>query len=148
MQITITIDPRDSADSFGTQLPSDDADFVQEGSTTMLHGIVRGDVALPPATRSDSKVMHHVASLMHSSPRQGHGLPATLLPGCLFLKKSGIVVFATESLRPLFRGESEVAAIATGHPVLLLRRSADCSLPDLTVDLAIPTPTDLTWFLV
>lgn len=147
MQITITIDPRDSADRFDKHLLSDDADFPQEAGGTMLHGVVRGDVALPPATRSDSRLMHHVASLLHSSPRQGCGLPATLLPGCLFLKKPGVVVYATGSPSPLFLGEAEVTAIATGHPILLLRRSADSALPDLTVDVALPTPTDLTWLL-
>lgn len=148
MQITITIDPQDSAEGFDNRQHCDGEDSLQEArGTTMLHGILRGDVALPATTRSDSKVMHHVASLMHSSPRQSRGLSATLLPGSLFLRKPSVIVHATGSRSPLFLGEAEVIAIATGHPILLVRRAADGSLSNLTVDLALPTPIDLTWLL-
>lgn len=91
--------------------------------------------------------MHHVATLMHSSPRHDHGLAAALLPSSLFLKTPGVIVHATASQSPLFLGEAEVVAIAMGYPVLLLRRLTDGSSPDLTVDVALPGPTDLSWLL-
>lgn len=113
---------------------------------SMLHTVLRGSVALPAATRADSKVMHHVAALMHSSARPHRGMAATLLPGSLFLKTPGVTVYATAAQNPLFLGEIEMLTITTGHPVILLRR-ADGSSPDLTVDIALPGPTELRWFL-
>lgn len=115
--------------------------------TTMLHTILKGSVPLPSATRADGNIMHHVATLMHSSTSRNHGMAATLLPGSLCLKTPGVIVHATASQSPLFLGEAEIVAIATGHPILLLRRSSDGSSPDLTVDVALPSPTDLTWLL-
>lgn len=130
MQFTTIADPLNPAD----------------GSGTMLHTVLKGSVPLPAATRADSKVMHHVAALMHSSARSADGMATTLLPGSLFLKTPGVTIFATAAQTPLFLGEIEVIAIAAGHPVILLRR-ADGSSPDLTVDVALPGPTELRWFL-
>ena len=111
----------------------------------MLHTVLKGSVPLPAVTRADSRIMHHVATLMHSSTRSGHGLAAALLPGCLFVKTPVVIVHAAASQSPLFLSEAEVVAIAMGCPVLLLRRSADGSATDLTVDVALPGPTDLSW---
>lgn len=121
-------------------------DPVEGAGTSMLHTVLSGSVPLPAATRADSKLMHHVAALMHSSTSRGHGIAATLLPGSLFLKTPRITVYATAAQNPLFLGEIEVVAIATGHPVILLRRT-DGSTPDLTVDVALPGSTDPRWFL-
>lgn len=118
-----------------------------DGSGTMLHTVLRGSVDLPAATRADSKIMHHIAALMHSSARPDTGMAATLLPGSLFLKSPGVIVYATAAQTPLFLGEIEVLAIATGRPVILMRRTADGSTSDLTVDIALPDPADLRWFL-
>jgi hypothetical protein len=118
-----------------------------DGSGSMIHTVLKGSVPLPAATRADSKLMHHVAALMHSSARSDRGMAATLLPGSLFLKTPGVVVHATAAAAPLFLGEAEVVAIATGHPALLLRRAADGSSTDVTVDIALPGPADLEWFL-
>ena len=117
------------------------------GSNTMLHAVLRGSVDLPAATRADSKNMHHIAALMQSSARAAGGMAATLLPGSLFLKSPGVVVYATAVQTPLFLGEMEVLAIATGHPVILLRRATGGSSPDLTVDIALPSPTNFNWFI-
>ena len=113
----------------------------------MLQTVLKGSVPLPAVTRADRKIMHHVVTLMHSSTSCGHGLAAALLPGSLFLRTPAVIVHATASQSPLFLGEAEVVAIAMGCPVLLLRRSADGSAPDLTVDVALPSYTDLAWFL-
>lgn len=118
-----------------------------DGSGSMIRTVLRGSVPLPAATRADSKLMHHVAALMHSSARLPPLVAATLLPGSLFLKTPGVVVHATAAAAPLFLGEAEVVAIATGHPVLLLRRAADGSSTDVTADIALPGSADLEWFL-
>ena len=131
MQFTMISDPIDPAGGAGA---------------SMLHTVLRGSVPLPAATRADSKVMHHMAALMHSSASRGRGMAATLLPGCLFLKSPRITLYATAAQNPLFLGEIEVLTITTGHPVILLRRT-DGSTPDLTVDVALPGPTELRWFL-
>lgn len=115
--------------------------------TTMLHTALKDSITLPPATRADSKLIHHVATLMYSSPRTADGLAANLLPGSLFLKTPGVIVHATGTPAPLFLSEIEVVAIATRCPVLLLRRSSDGSSPDLTVDIALPDPTNFSLFL-
>lgn len=112
----------------------------------MLHSVLRGSVHLPAATRADSKIMHHVAAIMHSLGRCTDGMAATLLPGSLFLKSPRVIVYATGAQDPLFLAEMEVLAIATEHPVILLRRSCGSS-SDLTVDIALPGPADLSWFL-
>lgn len=131
VQFSTISDPLDPTDGYGS----------------MLHTVLRGSAPLPAATRADSKLMHHVAALMHSSARPDRGMAATLLPGSLFLKTPGVVVHATAAAAPLFLGETEVVAIATGHPVLLLRRAADGSSTDVTVDIALPGPVDLEWLL-
>src|SRR3990167_1478123 len=131
VQFSTISDPLDPTDGYGS----------------MLHSVLRGSVPLPAVTRADSKLMHHVAALMHSSARPDRGMAATLLPGSLFLKTPNIIVHATAAAAPLFRGEPEVVAIATGHPVLLLRRAADGSSTDVTVDIALPSPADLEWLL-
>jgi hypothetical protein len=113
----------------------------------MLPTVLKDSVPLPAVTRADSKIMHHVATLMHSSASNGNGSAAALLPGSLFLKTPAVIVHATASQSPLFLGEAEVVAIAMGCPVLLLRRLTDGSAPNLTVDVALPGPTDLRWLL-
>ncbi len=125
---------------------SDPLNPAEEAGASMLHTVLRGSVPLPAATRADSKVMHHVAALMHSSARPAQVMAAALLPGSLFLKTPGVTVYATAAQNPLFLGEIEVVAIAMGHPVILVRRT-DGSSPDLTVDVALPGPTELRWFL-
>ena len=112
----------------------------------MNHIVLRDSIPFPAATRADSKLMHHVAALLHSSARPTGGLPATLLPGSLFLKTPGVIVYATAAAAPLFLGETQVVAIATGHPVLLLRRAAGGSPADVTIDIALPGPANLEWF--
>lgn len=152
MQFTTIADPLNPTDR-SSDLPHDyppraSVEPSQRGlRTTMLHTVLKGSVPLPVATRADSKLMHHVATLMHSATSHDHGLAAALLPSCLFLKTPGVIVHATASQSPLFLGEAEVVAIATGHPVLLLRRLPDGSSLELTVDVALPSPSDLTWFL-
>lgn len=125
---------------------SDATDPAEGAGTSMLYTVLRGSVPLPAATRADSKVMHHVAALMHSSARPERGMAATLLPGSLFLKTPSVTVYATAAQSPLFLGEIEVVAMAMGHPVILLRR-ADGSTSHLTVDIALPSPSGLHWFL-
>lgn len=152
MQFTTIADPLNRTDGRGDfhqeHLPRVGTEPQQGGlHSTMLHAVLRGSVPLPAPTRADRKLMHHMATLMHSSTSHGCGMAATLLPGCLFLKTPRVIVHATASQSPLFLGEAEVVAIATGHPILLLRRSADGSSPGLAVDVALPSPTDLTWFL-
>lgn len=115
--------------------------------TTMPHTVLKDSVPLPAATRADSKLIHHIATLMYSSPRSAGGLAANLLPGSLFLKTPGAIVHATGNPAPLFLSEIEVVAIATGYPVLLLRRSSDGSSPDLTVDIALPDPMNFSGLL-
>ncbi len=115
--------------------------------TSMLHTVLPGNVPLPSVTRADSKITRHMATLMHSSASRGHGMAAAFLPGSLFLKAPRVIVHATASQAPLYLGEAEIVAVATGLPVLLLRRSADGSSLDLTVDVVLPGPTDLTWLL-
>lgn len=147
MQITIIVDPQNPTDGSNDLQPDN---LLHDGnsppqemqSATMLQGVLKGDIPLPPATRSDSRLMHHVAALMHSSSRHGHKLAATFLPGSLFLKTPGIIVHATASEAPLFLGEAEVVAISTSYPVLLLRRAADGLS---TVDVALPSLSDLIW---
>lgn len=118
-----------------------------DGSRTMLPTVLRGSVPLPAKTRADSKVMHHIAALMHSSAISPDGMTTTLLPGSLFLKAPRVIVYATTAQKPVLLGEIEVLAITTGHPVILLRRAADASPSELTADIALPDSADLNWFL-
>ena len=115
-------------------------------SGTMLHAASRGSVHLREATRADSKIVHHVASIMNASVRRDQGLAGTLLPGSLFLKSPSVTVYATAAQSPLFLGEIEVLALATEYPVILLRRSDELS-HGLIVDIAVPETTNISWFL-
>lgn len=133
MQFTTIADPLNPTDG--------------SGEATMLHTVLKGSVLLPAVTRADSRIMHHVATLMHSSSNSGHGLSTALLPDSLFLETPAVIVHATASQSPLFLGEAEVVAIVIRCPVLLLRRSADGWSPNLTVDVALPGPTHLNWLL-
>ncbi|WP_152998588.1 hypothetical protein [Sphingopyxis sp. H115] len=90
--------------------------------------------------------MHHIAALMQNSARSADGMAATLLPGSHILESPRIILYATAAQTPLFLSEMEVLAIATDHPVILLRRS-DGSPADLSVDIALPGPADFSWFL-
>lgn len=150
MQITIIMDPLDSIEGANDLRLENSILHGSDGpqgarNTTMLQGALKGEVPLPPATRADSRVMHHVAALMHNSTKYDHGLAAKLLPGSIFLQTAGVIVHATASQTHLFRGEIEIVAISTGHPIILLRHSADASSSDLTADVALPSSTDLSW---
>ncbi|HET6407192.1 MAG TPA: hypothetical protein VFG14_04870 [Chthoniobacteraceae bacterium] len=131
MQFTTTADVLNPADGSGTMLPT----------------VLRGSAPLPAVTRADSKLMHHIAALMHSSTRSSDGMTAILLPGSLFLKAPGVIVYATTAHKPVSLGEIEVLAITTGQPVILLRRAADASPSELTADIALPDYADRKWFL-
>ncbi len=113
----------------------------------MPHTVLKGSVPLPAVTRADSKMMHHLAALMHSRVSGNRGMAATMLPNSLFLKTPEVVVYATAAQGPLLLSEIEVVAIATGHPVILLRRPADGSTSDLTADIALSDHVGLNWFL-
>lgn len=115
--------------------------------TSMLHTVLPGSVPLPSVTRADSKIMRYMATLMHSSASRDHGIAAAFLPGSVMLKTPGVIVHGTASQAPLYLGEAEMAAVATGLTVLLLRRPTDGSSLDLTVDVALPGTADLTWLL-
>lgn len=114
---------------------------------TMLGLVIKGSVPLPTASRTDLRVMRYLASLMHT--RASHDLlnTAGMLGGSLYLETPGIIVRATACATPLFLGEMEVEAIATRHPVLLLRHASDQLASDLKVDIVLPGDGDLAWFL-
>ena len=114
---------------------------------TTLGLIIKGSVPLPTASRIDIKIVRYLASLMHSRASQDRMNLAGMLAGSLYLDSPGIIVRATACEAPLFLGETEVEAITTGHPVLLLRHSSDRLAPDLKADIVLPGEGDLAWHL-
>lgn len=114
---------------------------------TMLGLVIKGSVPLPTASRTDVKVMRYLASLMYSRAIQDPMNMARTLAGSLYLGNPGIIVRATACAAPLFLGEMEVEAIATLHPVLLLRHASDRLASDLKADIVLPGDGDLTWYL-
>src|SRR3546814_8889851 len=89
--------------------------------------------------------MRYLASLMHSRASRDVLNMAGLLADSLFIGTPGIIVRATACASPLFLGEMEAEAIATRHPVLLLRHSQGHSTNDVTIDLVLPDDGDLKW---
>lgn len=126
--------------------PDGAIDLMIEPRPTMLGCVIKGSVPLPTATRTDIKLMRYLASLMHSRASRDVLNMAGLLADSLFIETPGIVVRSTACASPLFLGEMEAEAIATRHPVLLLRHSQGQAATDVTIDLVIPDDGDLKWF--
>ena len=120
-------------------------DLMIEPRPTMLGCVIKGSVPLPTATRTDIKLMRYMASLMHSRASRDVLNMAGLLADSLFIETPGVIVRATACASPLFLGEMEAEAIATRHPVLLLRHSQSQTATDRRVDLVLPDDGDLKW---
>lgn len=125
--------------------PDGAIDLMIEPRPTMLGCVIKGSVPLPTATRTDIKLMRYLASLMHSRASRDVLNMAGLLADSLFVETPGVIVRATACASPLFLGEMEAEAIATRHPVLLLRHSQSQSATDVTVNLVLPDDSDLKW---
>ncbi|HMO73874.1 MAG TPA: hypothetical protein PKD99_00340 [Sphingopyxis sp.] len=121
-------------------------DLMIEPRPTMLGCVIKGSIPLPTATRADIKLMRYLASLMHSRATRDVLNMAGILADSLFIATPGIIVRATACASPLFLGEMEAEAIATRHPVVLLRHSQSQSATDVTIDLLLPDDGDLKWF--
>ncbi|WP_152998566.1 hypothetical protein [Sphingopyxis sp. H115] len=126
--------------------PDGAIDLMIEPRPTMLGCVIKGSVPLPTATRTDIRLMRYLASLMHSRASRDVLNMAGLLADSLFIETPGVIVRATACASPLFLGEMEAEAIATRHPVLLLRHSQGQTDIDVTVDLVLPDDGDLKWF--
>ena len=126
--------------------PDGAIDLMIEPRPTMLGCVIKGSVPLPAATRTDIKLMHYLASLMHSRASRDVLNMAGLLADSLFIETPSVIVRATACASPLFLGEMEAEAIATRHPVLLLRHSQGQAARDVTIDLVLPDDGDLKWF--
>ncbi len=126
--------------------PNGAIDLVIEPRPTMLDLVIKGSVPLPTATRTDMKLMRYLASLMHSRVSRDVLNMAGLLADSLLIETPAVIVRATACAAPLFLREVEAEAIATRHPVLLLRHSQGHSVTDVKVDLALPDDGDLRWF--
>lgn len=126
--------------------PNGAIDLVIEPRLTMLDLVIKGSVPLPTATRADMKLMRYLASLMHSRASQDVLNMAGLLADNLFIETPAVIVRATACAAPLFRSEMEAEAIATWHPVVLLRHSQGQAATDVTIDLVLPDDGDLRWF--
>ena len=120
-------------------------DLIVEPRSTMLGLVIKGSVPLPTATRNDNKLMRYLASLMHSRASRNVLNMAGLLADSLFIETPGVIVRATACAAPLFLAEMEAEAIATRHPVVLLRHSRGQTVTDVTVDLVFPDDGDLKW---
>lgn len=120
-------------------------DLMIEPRPTMLGCVIKGSVPLPTATRTDIKLMRYLASLMHSRASRAVLNMVGLLADSLFIETPGTIVRATACASPLFLGEMEAEAIATRHPVLLLRHSQGQAATDVTIDLVLPDDGDLKW---
>ena len=125
--------------------PNGAIDLVIEPRPTMLDLVIKGSVPLPTATRADMKLMHYLASLMHSRASRDVLNMAGLLADSLFIETPAVIVRATACAQPLFLGEMEAESFATRHPVLLLRHSQGHSVPDVKVDLALTDDGDIRW---
>jgi len=126
--------------------PSGAVDLMAEPCSTMLGLVIKGSVPLPTATRADIKLMRYLASLMHSRANHDRLNMAGLLADSLFIETPGVIVRATACVSPLFLGEMEAEAIATRHPVLLMRQSRDQASAELAVDFVLPGEGGLRWF--
>lgn len=126
--------------------PDGAIDLMIEPRPTMLGCVIKGNVPLLAATRTDIKLMRYLGSLMHSRASRDVLNMAGLLADSLFVETPSVVVRATACASPLFLGEMEAEAIATRHPVLLLRHSQGQAATDVTVDLVLPDDGDLKWF--
>lgn len=127
-------------------LPEGTIDLMIEPRPTMLGCVIKGSVPLPTATRTDLKLMRYLASLMHSRATRNVLNMAGLLTDSLFVETPSAIVRATACASPLFLGEMEAEAIATRHPVLLLRHSQGQAATDVTIDLVLPDDGDFKWF--
>lgn len=125
--------------------PNGAIDLVIEPRPIMLDLVIKGSVPLPTATRADMKLMHYLASLMHSRASRDKLNMAGLLADSLFIETPAIIVRATACAPPLFLGEMEAEAIATRHSVVLLRHAQGQSATDVTIDLVLPDDGDLRW---
>lgn len=126
--------------------PNGTVDLMIKPHPTMLGCVIKGSVPLPTATRTDIKLMRYLASLMHSRASRDVLNMAGLLADSLFIETPSVIVRATACASPLFLGEMEAEAIATRHPVLLLRHSQGQAATDVTIDLVLPDDGDLNWF--
>jgi hypothetical protein len=125
--------------------PDGTIDLVIEPPSTMLDLVIKGGVPLPTATRTDVKLMHYLASLMHSRGSRDVLNMAGLLADSLVVETPAVIVRATACGAPLFLIEAEAEAIASQHPVLLLRHAQGHSVIDITVDLVMPNDGDPRW---
>lgn len=125
--------------------PNGAIDLMIEPRPTMLACEIKGSVPLPTAARADINLMRYLASLMHSRASQDVLNMAGLLAGSLFIETPAVIVRATACAAPLFLGEMEAEAIATRHPVVLLRHSRGQAATDVTIDLVLPDDGDLRW---
>ncbi|GAO78952.1 hypothetical protein [Sphingopyxis sp. C-1] len=125
--------------------PNGAIDIVIEPRPTMLDPVIKGSVPLPTVTRTDMRLMHYLASLMHSCTSRNALNMAGLLADSLFIETPAVIVRATACATPLFLGEMEAEAIATRHPVVLLRHSQAQAATDVTIDLVLPDDGDLRW---
>lgn len=120
-------------------------DLMIEPRPAMLGRVIKGSVTLPTATRTDLKLMRYVASLMHSRATREVLNMAGFLADSLYIATPGVIVRATACAAPLFLAEMEAEAVATRHPVVLLRHSRGHSETDVTIDLVLPSDGDLKW---
>jgi len=125
--------------------PTGAIDLLIEPRPTILDLVIKSSVPLPTATRTDMKLMRYLASLMHSRASPDVPNMAGLLADSLFIETPAVIVRATACAAPLFLGEMESEAIATRHPVVLLRHSQGPAATDVTIDLALPDDGDLRW---
>jgi hypothetical protein len=125
--------------------PSLAIDLLIEPRPTMLDLVIKGSVPLPTATRTDMKLMRYLASLMHSCASRNVLNMAGILADSLFVETPAVIVRATACAAPMFLGEMEAEAIATRHPVVLLRHSQGQGATDVTIDLVLPDDGDIRW---
>jgi len=125
--------------------PGSAIDLMIEPHPSMFGLVIKGSFPLPTATRTDIKLMRYLASLMHSRANRDVLNMAGLLADSLFVETPGVIVRATACASPLFLGEMEAEAIATRHPVLLLRHLQGQTATDLTLDLVLPDNGNLKW---
>ncbi|RYE06932.1 MAG: hypothetical protein EOP22_19710 [Hyphomicrobiales bacterium] len=125
--------------------PTGAIDLMIEPRSTTLACVIKGSVPLPTVTRTDMKLMRYLASLMNSRMSRDVLNMAGLLADSLFIETPAVIVRATACAQPLFLGEMEAEAMATRHPVLLLRHSQGHLAPDVMADLVLPDDGDLRW---
>lgn len=125
--------------------PGSAIDLMIEPHPSMFGLVIKGSFPLPTATRTDIKMMRYLASLMHSPASRDVLNMAGLLADSLYIETANVIVRATACASPLFLGEMEAEAIATRHPILLLRHSRGHSKIDVTIDLVLPDDGDLKW---